>query len=171
MQPTPTIERDGRTWRLIMSQWLAKPPAELFPFFGDAHNLEQITPALLSFRVVTPGPIQMKPGTLIDYKLKVRGVPMRWTTKITEWDPPHRFRDEQLKGPYRQWVHTHTFVEEDGGTRCDDVVEYAPPGGPLAPLINRLAVENDVKQIFAYRAKVLAEMFGDQKHESTKHDA
>jgi ligand-binding SRPBCC domain-containing protein len=162
MPPKPTIERDGNRWRLTMSQWLAKPPAELFDFFGDAHNLETITPDLLSFKVVTPKPIEMKPGTLIDYRLKVRGVPIKWTTKISEWDPPHSFRDEQLKGPYRQWVHTHTFVEEAGGTRCDDVVEYAPPGGPLAPLINKLAVQKDVEQIFAYRAKVLAERFGDE---------
>lgn len=156
----PQIQRHGKTWRLTMSQWLAKPPAELFPFFADAYNLQTITPSLLSFKVVTPRPIQMKPGTLIDYKLKVRGLPIRWRTKITEWDPPYRFRDEQLKGPYRQWHHTHTFTEEDGGTRCDDTVDYAPPGGPLAPLINKLVVQRDVEQIFAYRAKVLADMFG-----------
>lgn len=146
-----------------MSQWLARPPEELFRFFGDAFKLEEITPDLLQFKVVTPGPIHMEPGTLIDYKLKVRGMPMRWTTKIAAWDPPHSFRDEQLKGPYRQWVHTHTFTAEDGGTRCDDLVEYAPPGGPLAPLINRLFVQGDVERIFAHRAKVLEELFGAEQ--------
>lgn len=146
-----------------MSQWLAKPPDQLFDFFGDAYNLEQITPNLLNFKVITPRPIEIKPGALIDYRLRVRGVPIRWTTEITEWDPPYRFRDEQLKGPYRQWVHTHTFTEENGGTRCDDVVDYAPPGGPLAPLINKLVVQRDVEQIFAFRAKVLAELFGDEQ--------
>ena len=100
-----------------MSQWLAMPPEDLFGFFGDAYNLERITPAMLNFRVLTPRPIDIKSGSLIDYRLRVRGVPIRWTTKITEWDPPYRFCDEQLKGPYRQWVHTHTFTQENGGTR------------------------------------------------------
>lgn len=159
----PTIERQSRIWRLTMSQWLAKPPQELFEFFGDAYNLEKITPSLLSFKVLTPKPIEMKPGTLIDYKLKVRGLPIKWTTKITAWDPPHRFCDTQLKGPYKQWVHIHTFTPEDGGTRCDDIVEYAPLGGPLAPLINKLFVQRDVQQIFAHRAKVLEEMFGGRQ--------
>lgn len=156
----PTIQRAGPIWRLTMSQWLPKPQGELFEFFGDAYNLEKITPDLLSFKVITPKPIAMHPGTLIDYKLKVRRVPVRWTTKITAWDPPYSFCDTQLKGPYKQWVHTHTFTEENGGTRCDDVVEYAPPGGPLAPLINKLAVQDDVIKIFSYRAKVLEELFG-----------
>ena len=158
----PTIERAGRYWRLTMSQWLNQPREELFKFFADAYNLEKITPGLLNFKVITPAPIDMKPGTLIDYKLKVRGVPIKWRTEITGWDPPHKFTDRQLKGPYRQWVHTHMFTEENGGTRCDDTVEYAPLGGPLAPLINKLFVENDVKKIFAHRAEVLAEMFGDE---------
>ena len=156
----PTVQRTGRTWRLTMSQWLNKPPAELFEFFGNATNLEKITPKMLGFKVLTPTPIEMKPGTLIDYKLKVRGVPIRWRTLIATWDPPHKFTDEQLKGPYQRWHHTHTFTEENGGTRCDDLVDYRPPGGPLAPLINKLAVQRDVEKIFAYRAKVLEEMFG-----------
>ncbi len=148
-----------------MSQWLARPPAELFTFFGDAQNLGEITPDTLHFKILTPTPIEMRPGALIDYRLRVRGVPIRWTTEITAWDPPHSFRDTQLRGPYRRWVHTHTFTEEDGGTRCDDVVEYAPPGGPLAPLINRLVVQRDVERIFAYRAEVLAQRFGSE-HEA-----
>lgn len=156
----PTIQRTETGWRLTLSQWLAKPPNELFPFYADAFNLEQITPKLLNFKVVTPPPIEMAVGTLINYRLRVRGVPIRWTTKITEWDPPYRFCDTQLKGPYKRWVHTHRFTEEDGGTRCEDVVDYAPPGGPLAPLINKLVVQRDVEQIFAYRCGVLAEMFG-----------
>lgn len=142
-----------------MSQWLPRTPEELFAFFGDAYNLETITPDLLNFKVVTPAPIDMGPGTLIDYKLKVRGVPIRWRTLIETWDPPHRFTDEQLKGPYKRWHHTHTFTPENGGTRCDDLVEYAPPGGPLAPLINKLVVQRDVEKIFMHRAKVLEEMF------------
>ena len=158
----PTVERVGKHWRLTMSQWLNQPREELFRFFADAYNLEKITPSLLNFKVVTPGPISMAPGTLIDYKLRVRGVPIRWRTLIEKWEPCEMFTDEQLKGPYKRWHHTHTFVEENGGTRCNDVVEYAPPGGPLAPLINRLVVQRDVEKIFAYRAKVLNEMFGGE---------
>ena len=79
------------------------------------------------------------------------------------------FTDEQLKGPYQRWHHTHTFTEENGGTRCDDLVDYRPPGGPLAPLINKLAVQRDVENIFAYRAKVLEEMFGGDQQ--TEHEA
>lgn len=156
----PTVTRTGKYWQLTMSQWLNRPRAELFEFFGDARNLEKITPSLLSFKVVTPGPIDMKPGTLIDYKLKVRGIPIRWRTLIETWEPCEKFTDEQLKGPYKRWHHTHTFTEENGGTRCNDIVEYAPPGGPLAPLINKLVVQKDVEKIFAYRAKILEDMFG-----------
>lgn len=159
----PVITRIGRTWQLTMNQWLNQPREALFDFFADAHNLEKITPSLLSFKVLTPGPITIAPGSLIDYKLKVRGIPIRWRTHIAAWDPPHRFIDEQLKGPYRRWHHTHTFIQEDGGTRCNDTVEYTPPGGPLAPLINRLVVQRDIEKIFAYRAKALVEMFGDEK--------
>ncbi|MBX2852800.1 MAG: SRPBCC family protein [Phycisphaeraceae bacterium] len=163
----PSVERVGKIWRLTMSQWLNQPREELFAFFADATNLEKITPDLLNFRVVTPGPISMAPGTLIDYKLKVRGVPIRWRTLIETWEPYAKFTDEQLKGPYKRWHHTHTFTEENGGTRCNDLVEYAPPGGPLAPLINKLVVQRDVEKIFAYRAKVLAEMFGGEQGQST----
>ena len=158
----PQVQRTGRAWRLTMSQWLNAPREELFQFFADAYNLEKITPDLLSFKVVTPAPIDMKPGTLIDYKLKVRGVPIRWRTLIETWEPCDKFTDEQLKGPYKRWHHTHTFTDENGGTRCNDIVEYAPPGGPLAPLINKLVVQRDVEKIFAYRANVLAEMFGSE---------
>lgn len=165
----PAITRTGRTWQLTMSQWLNQPREALFAFFADAHNLEKITPSLLSFKVITPGPITIAPGSLIDYKLKVRGLPIRWRTHIKTWDPPHRFIDEQRKGPYRRWHHTHTFIEEAGGTRCNDLVEYSPPGGPLAPLINQLVVQRDIEKIFAYRAKVLAEMFGGEQSQMTNH--
>ena len=90
------------------------PPAELFPFYADASNLERITPDLLRFRLLTPTPIELGVGTRIDYALRVHGVPIRWTSEITAWDPPFRFRDEQLRGPYSVWQHTHDFEERDG---------------------------------------------------------
>lgn len=167
----PSVQRVGKLWQLTMTQWLNQPREELFKFFADATNLEKITPSLLGFKVITPTPIAMGPGTLIDYKLKVRGVPIRWRTLIATWDPPNRFTDEQLKGPYKRWHHTHSFTDEAGGTRCNDVVEYAPPGGPLAPLINKLVVQRDVEKIFAYRAKILAEMFGEQGLHSDNHES
>ena len=98
----------------------------------------------------------MKVGAIIDYKLRIHGLPVRWRTVITSWNPDHDFRDEQRRGPYRLWRHTHTFEELDGGTRCLDCVEYAVPGGAL---INRLFVRGDVEKIFNYRAEALKKHF------------
>jgi len=139
------------------SIWLPRPLDEVFAFFSDASNLEVITPPWLSFSVVTPAPIEMRPGTLIDYRLRFRGFPLRWRSEITSWDPPHRFADAQVKGPYRQWIHEHTFVEKDGGTLAGDRVEYAVWGGALA---NALVVRRDVERIFDYRRQTLTAMFG-----------
>lgn len=129
----------------------------VFPFFADAHNLQRITPPWLNFEVTSPSPIEMKPGQTIDYRLKVRGVPMRWRSEITKWEPPHRFVDEQIRGPYRVWRHEHSFAESGGKTICQDTVLYAVWGGPL---VNRLLVEPDVKRIFEYRRERLLEIFG-----------
>ena len=136
--------------------WLARPRAEVFNFFSDARNLESITPSFLHFVTLTPGPIEMKAGTLIDYKLRVRGFPMRWRTLISAWAPPFRFVDEQLRGPYRQWIHEHTFEERDGGTLAVDVVRYSVLGGAL---IDWLLVRRDVERIFEFRQRRLREIF------------
>jgi ligand-binding SRPBCC domain-containing protein len=137
--------------------WLPRPVAEVFPFFADARNLQAITPDWLNFEVLTPGPIEIKAGALIDYKLRVRGLPLRWRTHIKAWEPPHRFVDEQLRGPYRQWIHEHTFVEKDGGTLARDVVRYAVLGGAL---VDRIFVRRDVERIFEFRRMKLLERFG-----------
>lgn len=136
--------------------WLPRPIHEVFPFFGDARNLERITPPWLRFNVLTPGEIVMRPGTIIDYRLKLRGIPLAWRSEITAWEPPHRFVDEQRKGPYRLWVHEHRFSERNGGTRAEDIVQYAVLGGEL---LHRLFVKRDVERIFDYRATRLRGLF------------
>ena len=136
--------------------WLPRGRDEVFPFFADARNLSEITPPWVQFQVLTPAPIVMQPGALIDYRIRVHGLPIRWRTEITEWGPPHRFVDVQLRGPYTLWHHTHMFEEQDGGTLCIDKVNYRPRGGAI---INRLFVRKDVQRIFAYRRKRLLELF------------
>lgn len=139
--------------------WVPAKLEDVFQFFSDAHNLERITAPFLKFKVLTPRPIEMKVGALIDYRLRLRGIPIGWKTKILEWEPGVRFVDSQLSGPYKQWIHTHTFEERDGGTLCRDRVEYVIPGGFLEPLVYPF-VRKDVESIFDYRSKVIGKLFG-----------
>lgn len=128
------------------------PIGEAFAFYGDARNLERITQPLLGFEVTTPGPIEMGVGTLIDYRLRLHRVPVRWRTRIEAWEPPWRFVDVQIKGPYSLWKHTHTFEEDGpGATIIEDRVRYSIPFGPLGELANRVLVRRDLRQIFDYR--------------------
>jgi ligand-binding SRPBCC domain-containing protein len=143
-------------FRFETSLWLPRPRDEVFAFFADAANLEAITPPWLNFHILTPRPIAMRAGALIDYRLRVHGLPLRWRTRIAVWKPPFRFVDEQLRGPYRRWVHEHAFEERDGGTLCLDRVDYDVLGGWL---VERLLVRRDVKKIFAHRKDRLTEMF------------
>jgi ligand-binding SRPBCC domain-containing protein len=130
---------------------------KIFPFFANARNLEILTPPWLKFQILTPGEIPMRVGTLIDYRLRVHGVPIRWRTKITDWNPPTGFADEQRRGPCRHWRHRHTFAEHNGGTVCGDRVDYAAPGGAL---IHDWFVRRDVEASFQYRAAALKQRFG-----------
>lgn len=145
------------TYLLTCSTVLPRPRAEVFEFFSDAGNLEKLTPALLRFQILTPLPIAMRPGALIDYRLRVHGLPITWRTEITEWEPPVRFADQQLRGPYRLWHHEHRFEEVEGGTLATDRVHYAflP-----VPGVHRLLVEPDLRRIFAYRLERMRERFG-----------
>ena len=151
----------GRIWRLTATQHLSCPLEEVFPFFADAYNLERLTPSFLKFRVLTPRPIEMKPGCIIRYQLKVRGVPIKWKTSILDWDPPHRFIDNQDSGPYALWHHTHNFepTPDGSGTICTDVVRYRPAGWILAPIVNKILVQRDVVNIFRYRFRMLEKIF------------
>ena len=133
--------------------------SEVFPFFADASNLEALTPEWLNFCILTPRPIRMEVGALIDYRIRLRGVPLRWRTRITAWEPPARFVDEQIRGPYRAWIHEHTFTERDGGTEVRDFVRYAVPGGEL---VHRFFVRRDVEKIFEFRREKLLELFGER---------
>ena len=145
-----------KTWVFETEQWIPLSPDQVFPFFADAFKLELITPPWLGFKVLTPPPIEMKAGAVIDYRLRLRGIPVRWQSQSTVWDPPRRFVDEQRRGPYRLWVHEHIFTESDGGTLARDHVEYAVPGGFL---VKKLLVERDLKKIFDYRSRKLGEIF------------
>jgi ligand-binding SRPBCC domain-containing protein len=145
-----------KTFSIDRTIFLPRPIDEVFPFFSDAHNLELHTPPFLKFQVITPDPIVMKPGTHIRYKLRIHGIPISWESEITAWDPPHRFIDEQLSGPYRLWRHEHRFVSQNGGTKVSDHVDYAVLGGSI---INSLFVAPDVRRIFDYRTKILQSLF------------
>jgi ligand-binding SRPBCC domain-containing protein len=128
---------------------------EVFALFSDARQLERLTPEWLHFEVLTPAPILMSDGTLIDYKLRVHGFPLRWRSQISLWDPPYRFADVQLRGPYRRWYHVHTFEQNGDGTICRDEVEYSVLGGPL---VHNLFVKRDLERIFDYRIKKLRDI-------------
>lgn len=147
-----------RTNRLVSEIVLAAPRAEVFAFFADAENLASLTPDLLRFRILTPVPIEIRRGTRIDYRLRIRGVPIRWRSEITHWLPPWRFVDRQLRGPYRLWIHEHEFEERDGGTACRDRVTWAAPGGGI---LERRFVGPDLARIFAFRRAELVRRFGE----------
>jgi len=145
-----------KTFTLDSSIWLQRPIEEVFAFFADAHNLAAITPPWMHFRTVTPGPIVMAAGTRFAHRLRVKGIPIRWESEITAWEPPRRFVDEQRRGPYRFWIHEHRFAARDGGTDVVDHVDYAVPGGAA---VNSLVVAPDLRKVFEYRRQTLLARF------------
>ena len=150
-----------RIHELRREQRFALPPEEVFPFFGDARNLEAITPPLLRFRVLTPEPLEMRVGTHIQYRLRLHGIPANWLTTIQEWDPPRRFVDVQLRGPYALWHHTHDLADDGaGGTTMRDTVRYAIGFGPLGELAHRVLVRRDLEAIFDFREEHITQTFG-----------
>jgi ligand-binding SRPBCC domain-containing protein len=139
---------------------LYRPLADVFDFFSKAENLNEVTPPQVAFQILSPLPIAMGAGTTIDYRIKLSGIPFRWRTLISTWEPPFRFIDEQVRGPYSLWRHTHTFEQMDGYVLMRDRVEYLSPGWILEPLIHHLFVRRRVEQIFAYRATQFEKLFG-----------
>jgi ligand-binding SRPBCC domain-containing protein len=145
---------------LAREQILPGEPDAVFGFFADAVNLEAITPPWLRFRIVTPRPIRMAPGALIEYHLRLHRIPIRWLTRIEVWEPGTRFVDVQVRGPYRIWHHTHTFEPHGGGTLVRDTVRYALPLGPLGRLAHAAFVRRDLERIFDFRHAEVARRLG-----------
>jgi len=137
--------------------WLPRPASDLFAFLSDPSNLDSLTPPWLRVRILNPGPIAMGPGTLIDYELRLRGLPLRWRTEITGWEPPHRFTERQARGPFTSCEQEHRFVARDGGTLVRDRIEYRVLGGALT---GRLVVVPEFARIYSFRAARLEELFG-----------
>lgn len=140
---------------LERSQRVALPVEEAFAIYADERNLEALTPPWLHFRI-TSRPPEMTAGAPLEYRLRLRGIPIRWRTRIDVWEPPRRFTDFQEKGPYSLWEHAHTFEPDgDRATTIRDVVRYSIPLGPIGSLAHRLFVRRDLERIFDYRRDAL----------------
>ena len=146
---------------LEREQRLPATPEHVFAFFCDAANLDALTPPWVGFRILSPLPIAMSRGARIEYRLRLAGVPVRWRTRIVEWDPPRGFVDVQERGPYALWEHTHQFAADATGVWMRDRVRYALPLGPLGEIAHALAVRSSLAAIFDYRFARIRERFGD----------
>lgn len=149
----------ARVHRLVRTQVVPRPREEVFAFFADASNLGAITPAFLRFRILTPAPVEMRTGAQIDYALSLFGIPLRWRSRITVWEPGVRFVDEQESGPYAYWHHAHEFDSDGESTLVRDVVDYALPMGPLGSLAHALFVGRTLGRIFDYRRDAILRRF------------
>ena len=148
-----------KTYTLSFAQHVPRPLAEVFDFFSRAENLEVLTPPWLNFKILGVKPQPVQQGTLINYSLRVHGIPLHWTSEIVEWEPPHRFVDLQLRGPYRLWRHEHRFEAKDGGTLISDTVNLALPLGVLGQIAYKIKVKTDVQEIFNFRENKIRSLF------------
>lgn len=146
--------------RLQREQFVARPLGEVCEFFARAGNLALLTPPRMRFQLITPEPIEMGDGTLIEYRLRVHGLPIRWISRIEEWQDGRGFADRQLRGPYKHWLHRHTFEAVDGGTRVADSVEFELPLGLLGELGGVPLVRHDLSRIFDFRREAVARLLG-----------
>lgn len=168
-------------YELRTEQTFPRPIEEVFAFFADAGNLARITPEWLEFQIQTPLPLEMRAGALIDYTIKLRGIPIEWRSEITHWAPPHLFIDTQVRGPYEVWTHEHRFtvVEARGGggggagagelaaaVMMTDTVRYQPP---MAALTWKSFVGPEVERIFRFREQAMREIFGQIGEATLEH--
>jgi ligand-binding SRPBCC domain-containing protein len=151
-------------YRLETRVVIPAPIDTVFSFFSDARNLQRITPPFLNFRLLS-SPSEMRKGARIDYRLRLRGVPFKWQSEITAWEPGVRFRDEQRRGPYRYWKHVHLFTADDEGTVVEDGVDYDVAGGRY---VHDWIVAPELMRIFTYRQHKLQEIFGADRHNGVK---
>ena len=150
------ISRFENEFRLEAELLLPRKIEDVFSFFAEARNLEELTPPMLRFQIMSQAEIEMSSGATIDYRLRIHGVPVRWTSLISEWDPPNLFVDEQIRGPYRYWIHQHIFEEHESGTVVKDFVRYQVFGGQL---VHKLFVKRDLVKIFSFRQEQLLRRF------------
>lgn len=148
-----------KTFSLYRKHFIKKNKSEVFAFFQNAENLELLTPKNLKFKILSNTPIQMRTGTVIDYQIKIFGIPLQWQTLIEDYDPQNRFVDSQTKGPYALWRHTHTFTEDGQGTMMEDEVVYALPLGWLGRVAHVLWVKAELNRIFDYRNQMIDQIF------------
>tara|TARA_Y100000590_G_scaffold287194_1_gene323311 strand:+ start:260 stop:754 length:495 start_codon:yes stop_codon:yes gene_type:complete len=147
-----------KTFELVKTQIINSSIESVFDFFSKPENLKTITPAKLSFNIITPTPILMGKGTVIDYTIRLFKIPIHWRTLITKYDPPHEFIDEQIKGPYNFWHHTHKFKQVDGGVEISDKVIYSIPMGIIGRFLHFLWIKRDLEKIFSYRKKIIEDL-------------
>lgn len=145
-------------------QWVDHSVCEVFQFFKNAKNLEDITPQYLNFKIIGMNTEEVQKNSVIDYKLKLHGIPFSWRTKIIEFVENDMFIDEQIKGPYKKWIHTHSFIEQDGGTQIKDSVSYIIPLGIIGNFLLGKFIRSDINKIFEYRKKVISKRFGSPSH-------
>jgi ligand-binding SRPBCC domain-containing protein len=153
----------GRLHQLSRTQLVGRPIPEVFAFFADPSNLDALTPPFLHFRILTPMPIEMRPGVQLDYQLSLFGVPVRWRTRITDWQPGRRFVDEQESGPYALWRHTHEFEARGSSTIIRDVVDYSEPLGPVGTIAHLLFVRRTLDRIFDFRRDAIVRLLEGTK--------
>ena len=144
-----------KEYTLEVKQFIQLPISEVFDFFSNPNNLELITPNNLKFTIKTESPIVMRLGLTIDYSLRIRGFPVKWTSLISEYNPPYNFIDEQVIGPYSKWHHEHKFIEKDKGTEIIDKIKYSLPFGYIGQLVHILFVKRDLEKKFNYRKKII----------------
>ena len=147
-------------WQLTCEQTVSRPRSEVFPFFAAAQNLERLTPGFLGFRITRTPREPLETGALIDYRLRLHGLPVWWRTRIDAWHPPYRFVDTQVRGPFRRWRHLHEFVQTGDGTLVRDTVDFDVYFRPLyrTPLLGW--IESDLERIFEHRRRVIDGIFG-----------